>query len=76
MKGHVEQIYNAVSLNKMGVKVLKKFSLKQLDEINLWLKNPQSIKITFENELRGLVDQIAIDFIKNKFNQNFLTKIN
>lgn len=75
MKGHVEQIYNAVSLDKMGVKVLKKFSLKQLDEIDLWLKNPQRIKITFENELKGLIDQMAIDFIKYKFDQSFQTKI-
>ena len=76
MKGHIEQIYNAVSLSKMGVKVLKKFSLKQLDEINLWLKDPQSIKIKFENEPWGLIDQIAIDFIKHKFNHDFQAKVN
>ena len=76
MKDHIEQIYNAFSLNKMGVKVLKKFSLKQLDEIDEWLKNPQSIKIKFENELSGLIDQVALDFIKQKFDQDSLVKVN
>tara|TARA_X000001036_G_C20685386_1_gene807470 strand:- start:1299 stop:2324 length:1026 start_codon:yes stop_codon:yes gene_type:complete len=74
MKGHIEQIYNAVSLDRMGVKVLKIFSLKQLDEINFWLNNPKSIKINFENDSGKLIDQIAIDFIKMKLNQDLLAK--
>ncbi len=74
MKGHIEQIYNAVSLDSMGVKVLKRFSLKQLDEIKSWLNYPKRIKINFENDSGKLIDQIAIDFIKMKLDQDLIAK--
>jgi len=66
MLGHVEQNYNAFALKKMGVSVIKKFSVNNVDKITDWLENPQTVKVNFENELNYLVDQIALDYIKNK----------
>ena len=75
MKGQIEQIYNSVSLEKIGVKVSKKFSIEQLDEIDLWLNNLKEVKINFENNTKELVDQIALDFIKLKHKENLSINI-
>ncbi len=67
MQGQIEQNYNAFALKKMGVPVLKKFNLDKAKQIENWLENPTVAKVNFENELNYLVDQIALDYIKNSY---------
>lgn len=66
MRGQIEQNYNSFALKKMGVTVLKKFSVDKMERIKDWLNNPNSVEANFENDLNYLVDQIAIDYIKSK----------
>lgn len=68
MRGQIEQRYNAAALRQMGVTILKSFDVAATSKINNWLENPNRIKADFDNELGVLVDQMAIDYIKIKFN--------
>ena len=66
MRGQIEQSFNAQVLKKMGVTVVKELSIKKSKIIEHWIKNPNVIKVNFENDLNYLVDQIALDYIKIK----------
>lgn len=68
MGGQVEQSYNAYSLKKMGVTVLKHFDVSHQKKIQAWVKNPKTKRIVFSNDLQQLVDQMALDFIKINYN--------
>jgi len=67
MRGQIEQSYNAFALKKMGATIIKKLSVDKTTKITDWLDNPKVIKVNFENDLNYLVDQIALDYIKNKY---------
>ena len=68
MRGQVEQQYNAYTLKKMGVAVLKHFDVSQQSKIEKWIKKPKNKRVLFHNNLHQLVDQIALDYIKIKYN--------
>jgi uncharacterized protein (TIGR00661 family) len=72
MRGHIEQNSNAFALKKMGVTVIKKLSVNKIDQIADWLNNPKVVQCKFENDLKYLVDQITIDFIKNKLDNKII----
>lgn len=72
MRGQIEQSYNAFALKKMGVTVLKKFSVDKVAKIENWLENPKVIHANFENDLNYLVDQIALDYIKSQYTDKII----
>ena len=52
----------------MGVTVLKKLNVDKAERIKGWLDQPKVVQADFENDLNYLVDQIALDYIKSKYN--------
>lgn len=74
MKRHIEQTQNAHSLQRIGVRVFDEFSLQHVEAIQNWLYQPQAVSLPFENNLNKLVDQIALDYIKIKYNLESIKK--
>ncbi|HEY5408141.1 MAG TPA: glycosyltransferase family protein [Ginsengibacter sp.] len=58
MKGQYEQQCNAAALKKMGVPVLKKLKLSNLEKIKTWIKNGDVIPVDFPDITRQVVDEI------------------
>ena len=70
IRGQIEQQYNAAALKKLGVCVLKQLTASNSEAIADWLQYPNRIQATFENELKELVDRMAIDYIKITFSED------
>ena len=73
MRGQVEQQYNAYTLKKMGVAVVKHFDVSQQSKIEKWIKKPKNKRVLFHNNLHQLVDQISLDYIKIKYNSQSIS---
>ncbi len=58
MKGQYEQQCNAAALKKMGVPVLKKLKLSDLEKIKAWVKTGDAIPVDFPDITRQAVDEI------------------
>ena len=49
MKSQLEQHYNAASLKRMGVPVVKKLRKKYLDKIAEWIENDNRVTVDYKN---------------------------
>lgn len=64
MKGQLEQKYNAAMLKSMGVKVLKKFNIKNLEEIQKWISFGSPIKVNYPDNAELIVKTIMQNHLK------------
>lgn len=58
MKSQFEQKCNAKALEKMGVLVIKKLSLKHLEKIKAWVRNDYKIRVEYPNMTSDIIDLI------------------
>jgi hypothetical protein len=49
MKSQLEQDYNAASLKRMGVPVIKKLRKRNLDKIISWLETDSRVTVDYKN---------------------------
>ncbi|OSY87746.1 glycosyl transferase [Tenacibaculum holothuriorum] len=67
MKNQYEQQCNALSLQEMGVFVLKKLNKKQLPKIAEWLKNDNIIKVEYSDITENLLDAIISPYYDTNY---------
>jgi uncharacterized protein (TIGR00661 family) len=65
MKNQYEQQCNAAALKAMGVPVLKKLKLKNLDKIKEWVNSDLSIEISYPDITEKIINYIFEDHIQN-----------
>jgi uncharacterized protein (TIGR00661 family) len=58
MKGQYEQQCNAAALKKMGIPVLKKLKISNVDKIIDWVKNGEIIRVDYPNITQKVVDEV------------------
>ena len=63
MKNQYEQQYNAESLRKMGVPVLKKLKSKNIPKIENWLEQPQNIEVHYPDRTQMIIDNMLSKYI-------------
>lgn len=68
MKNQFEQKANAIALKKMGITVMKKFSLKKVFKIEDWIKSIEVIQLNFPNHTQKIVEKI----LENQANSNWV----
>lgn len=59
MKGQYEQACNAEALRLMGVPILKKLSLKRLEELRRWVISERRVEVAYPDETQGVVDGLV-----------------
>jgi len=69
MKKQYEQHCNAAMLREMGVRVLKKFSKKNIDAINAWVNVNAIVEVDYPDNAKEIVDLIVANHTKNKENK-------
>jgi uncharacterized protein (TIGR00661 family) len=75
MKAQFEQKCNAKSLEKMGVLVIKKLSLKHLPKIKAWIKSDARISVEYPNITADIIDQIFENHVFESENLHDMSKI-
>ncbi|MDC9722157.1 MAG: glycosyltransferase family protein [Urechidicola sp.] len=63
MKGQYEQAYNAESLKKIGVPVIKKLGKKQVVAIEKWVASNDIVDLSFPDKTQSIVDKILTSHI-------------
>lgn len=58
MKGQYEQQCNAAALKKMGVPVLKKLKLSNIEKIKNWVEKGELIKVHYPDITHEIIDEI------------------
>lgn len=62
MKNQYEQQCNALSLQEIGVTVLKKFNKGQYSKITKWLKSTNIIEVSYPDITEEILDEITLPF--------------
>ncbi len=63
MKGQYEQSYNAESLRKLGVPILKKLNKKNVGTIQQWVQSNKIVEASFPDKTQEIVDKILTNHI-------------
>ncbi|MDJ0645899.1 MAG: glycosyltransferase family protein [Flavobacteriaceae bacterium] len=63
MKGQYEQAYNAESLKRLGVPVLKRLGKKQVPAIKQWVQSDAIVDLNFPDNTQAIVDKILTNHI-------------
>ncbi|CAM1365255.1 Glycosyl transferase [Tenacibaculum litopenaei] len=71
MKNQYEQQCNALSLQEMGVPVLKKFNKKQYQKIAQWIKSTETVSVHYPDCTEDILAAITLPF----YNQTILPTI-
>lgn len=71
MKNQYEQQCNALSLQEIGVTVLKKFNKNQYSKIAKWVKSTKIIEVSYPDITEDILDAITLPF----YNQSILPTI-
>ncbi len=71
MKNQYEQQCNALSLQEIGVTVLKKFNKNQYSKIAKWVKSAKIIEVSYPDITEDILDAITLPF----YNQSILPTI-
>ncbi|WP_431165589.1 glycosyltransferase family protein [Tenacibaculum halocynthiae] len=71
MKNQYEQQCNALSLQEIGVTVLKKFNKNQYSKIAKWVKTAKIIEVSYPDITEDILDAITLPF----YNQSILPTI-
>jgi len=75
MKNQFEQHMNAVALDEMGVKVLKKLNEKSIIKIRKWIKKENLVRMSYPDENKKIIDKILIDYIREKSNNKIFNSV-
>jgi uncharacterized protein (TIGR00661 family) len=71
MKNQYEQQCNALSLQEMGVPVLKKFNKKQYQKISQWIKSTETVSVHYPDCTEDILAAITLPF----YNETILPTI-
>ncbi|WP_196885766.1 glycosyltransferase family protein [Aureivirga sp. CE67] len=63
MKNQYEQHYNAASLKKIGVPVMKKLKQKNIPKIEKWISKNQNIEVHYPDCTQMIIDNILSKYI-------------
>jgi uncharacterized protein (TIGR00661 family) len=66
MKKQYEQQCNAVALQDMGIKVLKKFNKNSIGLIDHWIKNGSTVEVDYQDNTKEIIDLIIKNHKKDK----------
>lgn len=68
-KQQIEQYCNALALKKMGVPIMNRLKLKNLDRIRQWVNGDDRIKVDYPNQTKEIVDTIINNeyFMKDNY---------
>ncbi|MGH2564438.1 MAG: glycosyltransferase family protein [Ginsengibacter sp.] len=69
MKGQYEQQCNAAALKKMGVPVLKKLKISNIENIAAWVKDIGVIQVDYPNITDKIIDEVFIMHLNNSNSQ-------
>ncbi|MBD2766764.1 glycosyl transferase [Hymenobacter sp. BT664] len=58
MKQQYEQQCNAAALAKMGVPVIKNFKDKNLDRVDQWLRQQETVPVDYPDQTAAIIDQL------------------
>lgn len=64
MRNQYEQHYNAASLEKVGVTVLKNLKKKRLKEIGEWLRADKRVHVYYPNQTNYILDLLLEEYVK------------
>jgi uncharacterized protein (TIGR00661 family) len=70
MKGQYEQQCNAAALKAMGVPVLKKLKLRNLDKIQKWVDSDFRIEINYPDNTEKIINYIFEDHVQDLLKKN------
>jgi uncharacterized protein (TIGR00661 family) len=70
MNNQYEQQCNAAALKAMGIPVLKKLNLKNLDKIKDWVNSDFRIEITYPDITEKIINYIFEDHVQNILKKN------
>ncbi len=66
MKKQYEQQCNAVTLQEMGIKVIKKFNKNSIGLIDNWIKNGSTVEVDYQDNTKEIIDLIISNHKKDK----------
>ncbi|MCX6172671.1 MAG: glycosyltransferase [Flavobacterium sp.] len=66
MKKQYEQQCNAVTLQEMGIKVIKKFNKNSIGLIDNWIKNSSIVEVDYQDNTKEIIDLIIENHKKDK----------
>ncbi len=66
MKKQYEQQCNAVTLQEMGIKVIKKFNKNSIGLIDNWIKNSSIVEVDYQDNTKEIIDLIISNHKKDK----------
>ena len=70
MKSQYEQQCNAAALKAMGVPVINKFKLKNLDKIQEWVNSDYKIEISYPDNTEKIINHIFEDHVQDILKKN------
>ena len=62
VESQIEQQFNAAALKKEGVKVIDRFSSKNIDHISKWVDSPKIFEIKYKDESEEIVKKLINDY--------------
>ena len=62
VEAQIEQQFNAAALKKEGVKIIDRFSQKNLNTISKWVDSPSVFNIDYKDESKEIVDTLIKDY--------------
>lgn len=72
MKNQYEQQCNASALKNLGVPVLYDFNETAVEDLKSWVSSKKIVKVDYSESPQKIVNQVFLDFIKNKSMANRL----
>ena len=66
MKQQYEQQCNAAALAKMGVPVIKNFKDKNLDKVDQWLHQDDTVAVDYPDQTAAVIDQLLREQLQGK----------
>jgi uncharacterized protein (TIGR00661 family) len=66
MKQQYEQQCNAAALEKMGVPVIKNLKDKNLDKIDQWLHQDETVAVDYADQTADVIDQLLREQLQRK----------
>ena len=72
MKNQYEQQCNASALKNLGIPVLYDFNETAVEDLKSWVSSKKIVKVDYSESPQKIVNQVFLDFIKNKSMANRL----
>ncbi|WP_035558022.1 glycosyltransferase family protein [Hymenobacter sp. IS2118] len=72
MKQQYEQQCNAAALAKMGVPVIKNLKDKNLDKVDQWLNQDDTVRVDYQDQTAAIIDQLLREQLQRKRVENAL----